>query len=65
MNAKDVLELQNLFTVAAQKAKIRDKIKYKLDMNAETLAEYIKEAFPKMQDSQKVLSFAKTILDIE
>ena len=62
MNAKDVLELQNLFTIAAQRAKIRNKVRYVLNIDAKTLASYIEEAFPKYKNTSKAINLAKVIL---
>lgn len=63
MNYKDALELQNMFTTAAQLAKARNKYEYHLKMNEAVLVELLKKAFPKMKDNVNLLSLAKQILN--
>ena len=63
MTDKDVLELQNMFTTAAQLAKSRNIYTYKLEMNETTLIELLQKAFPSLQDSSKISLWAKKILE--
>ena len=63
MNYKEALELQNMFTTAAQIAKTKNKYEYHLKMNEATLVKLLKKAFPKMKDDTNVLYFARKILN--
>ena len=65
MTDKDVVELQNIFTTAAQIAKSKDKINYVLKMDEDTLIGYLKQAFPKLKDKDKITYLAKTILNAD
>ena len=48
MTEKDILELQNIYTIAAQNAKKNNKIEYKLEMQENVFVEF-KKSFPKYE----------------
>ena len=60
---KDALELQNMFTTAAQLAKIKNKHEFHLKMTEATLVELLKKAFPTIKDEITIINLAKTILN--
>ena len=62
MDYKDVLELQNMFTVAAQRAKANNKYKCHFKITEEELAVSIKKAFPHQSEAE-ALEMAKEILN--
>ena len=62
MDYKDALELQNMFTVAAQMAKKRNKYESHFEITEDELAVYIKKAFPHQSEAE-ALEMAKEILN--
>ena len=62
MDYKEVLELQNMFTVAAQRAKANNKYKCHFEITEEELAVSIKKAFPRQSEAE-ALEMAKEILN--
>lgn len=62
MTDKDILELQNMFTIAAQIAKSKDRLNYVLNLDESTFIEYLKQAFPYIKEEKKLIKLAKTIL---
>lgn len=62
MTDKDVLELLNMFTTAAQIAKAKNTVEYKLEMDEFALAELLKKAFPSISGNTDVLNMARNIL---
>ncbi len=62
MTDKDVLELWNMFTTAAQIAKSKNQVEYHLEINEVVLAELLKKAFPSMKNNEKVINIARNIL---
>lgn len=62
MNYKEALEIQNMFTTAAQIAKARNKYEYHLKINEAALIKLLKKAFPKMKDDTSISNFAREIL---
>lgn len=60
MTSKDALELLNMFTMAAQIAKNKNKIESHWEIDEENLSKLLKQAFPKIKDATKL---AKTILE--
>lgn len=63
MTDKDVLELLNMFTTAAQIAKSRNKYEYNLKMDEVMLAELLKKAFPALSGNINLKNIAKNILN--
>ena len=63
MNYKEVLELQSMYTSAAQIAKSQNKYEYHLEIDESRLTELLKKAFPKLKDNQKISNLAKHILN--
>ena len=62
MTEKDILELQNIYTIAAQTAKKNNKFEYKLKMQENKFIELFKKAFPNMKDNINTADIAKSIL---
>lgn len=62
MTDKDILELSSMFTTAAQLAKSRDKVEYKLEMDVATMSNLLKKAFPTIKDEAKIYALAESIL---
>ena len=62
MTDKDALELQNMFTTAAQLAKSRNKFDSKFEIKEADLIELLKKAFPNMKNETNTISLAKSIL---
>ena len=60
---KDVLELLNMYTAAAQLAKSRNKYEYHEKMNEVVLTELLKKAFPALRNDINVMILAKSILN--
>ena len=63
MSYKDALELLNMFTMAAQIAKSKNKYEVHLDMDEATLAELLKKAFPSLKNKKDVINIAREILE--
>ena len=63
MSYKDALELLNMFTMAAQIAKSKNKYAVHLDMDEATLAELLKKAFPSLKNKKDVINIAREILE--
>ena len=63
MSYKDALELSNMFTMAAQIAKSKNKYEVHLDMDEATLAELLKKAFPSLKNKKDVINIAREILE--
>ena len=63
MSYKDALELLNMFTMAAQIAKSKNKDEVHLDMDEATLAELLKKAFPSLKNKKDVINIAREILE--
>lgn len=63
MTDKDVLELLNMFTTAAQIAKSRNKVEYNLKMDEALLIELLKKTFPAMRNNINLKNIAKHILN--
>lgn len=64
MTDREALELLNMFTKAAQLAKLHNKHKVRLEMNEYELAEIMKKAFPKLSD-EEALDLARRDLGIK
>ena len=62
MRYKEALELQNMYTIAAQIAKSNNKYDYHLEINETKLVELLKKAFPKMKNNENLLNIARNIL---
>lgn len=62
MTEKDIIELQNIYTTAAQNAKKNNKFEYKLEMKENVFIELFKKAFPNMKDNMNTVNIAKSIL---
>lgn len=62
MTDKDALELQNMFTTAAQLAKSRNKVDLKFEIKEADLIELLKKAFPNMKNETNTIKLAKSIL---
>ena len=62
MDYKEALELQNMFTVAAQRAKANNKYECHFEITEEELAVSIKKAFPHQSEAE-ALEMAKEILN--
>ena len=60
---KRALEILSIFTEAAQIAKAKNKVEYKLEMDETTLAGLLKKALPFITDDKKALSLARKILE--
>ncbi len=60
---KEALEMWQIFTVAAQDAKRKNKIEPEFHMSVEELVGYFKKAFPKQKDEEKFVEIAKKILE--
>lgn len=63
MSYKDALELLNMFTMAAQIAKSKNKYEVHLDIDEATLAELLKKAFPSLKNKKDVINIAREILE--
>lgn len=61
MNDKEALELQNMFTTAAQIAKARNQYEYNLKIQEAVFIEMFKKAFPAMRDNINLINIAKNI----
>jgi len=61
MNYKEALELQNMFTTAAQIAKSRNQCEYNIKIQEAVFVEMFKKAFPAMSDNINLLNIAKSI----
>lgn len=59
MTSKDALELLNMFTVATQIAKSKNKVECKFEITETALSNLLKEAFPKLKNANQL---AKSIL---
>ena len=59
MNHKEALELQNMFTTAAQIAKSRNQYEYKFKIQEAAFIEMFKKAFPSMRDNINLINIAK------
>ncbi len=51
MNYKDALELQNMFTTAAQIAKARNKNECNFQIQEDVFIEFFKKAFPTLKNN--------------
>ena len=63
MTSKDALELLNMFTVATQIAKSKNKVESKFEITETALSNLLKEAFPKLKNANqlaKSMSFQTT-----
>lgn len=58
----DVLELQNMFTTAAQLAKAENKYEPKFEYDEQTVTELIQKAFPKLKDKTRLDALVKQIM---
>ena len=63
MNDKDVLELLNMYTTAAQVAKAQNEYEFHFEINEVTLAELLKKAFPHINSNDSAISLAREILN--
>ncbi len=63
MTDKDALELLNMFTIAAQIAKSRNKYEFHLKMQEAVLVELLKKAFPAIKNDVNIVNIAKSILN--
>lgn len=59
MNYKDALELQNMYTTAAQLAKARNQYEYTLKLREAAFIELFKKAFPTLRDNINFINIAK------
>ena len=59
MNHKEALELQNMFTTAAQIAKSRNQYEYNFKIQEAVFVELFKKAFPSMRDNINLINIAK------
>lgn len=64
MTYEEAMELQEMFTKAAQLAKLHNKHKVRLEINEYELAEIMKKAFPKLSD-EEALDLARRDLGIK
>ncbi len=62
MTDKDALELLNMFTIAAQIAKSKNKVEYHLKMDEDVLTELLKKAFPALKNNINLSNIVKDIL---
>lgn len=62
MTDKEALELLNMFTTAAQIAKSKNKQEFHLNVNESILVEWLKKAYPTLNDDINVMNIAKKIL---
>ena len=62
MDYKEALELQNMFTVAAHRAKANNEYECHFEITEDELAMSIKKAFPSKSDAD-ALEMAKEILN--
>ena len=62
MSAEDALELLNMFTTAAQMAKLKNKKEIHLEVDESYLISLLKKAYPKINDNNKLAQLAKNIL---
>ncbi len=62
MTDKEALELLNMFTTAAQIAKSKNKQEFHLNVNEAILVEWLKKAYPTLNDDINVMNIAKKIL---
>ena len=63
MTDRDVLELLNIFTTAAQIAKTRNKHEYHLKITETAMIELLKKAFPSIKNEIKIANIAKNIIN--
>ncbi len=59
MNYKEALELQNMFTTAAQIAKARNQHEYNYKIQEAAFIEMFKKAFPALRDNINFINIAK------
>lgn len=59
MNYKDALELQSMFTTAAQIAKSTNQQEYTYKIQEDVLVEYFKKAFPHLQNNNDIMKIIK------
>jgi len=62
MTHLDVLEMQNMFTIAAQIAKSKNKRSIHLNLDETAIIEILKKAFPSIKDEQHIIRMAKDML---
>ncbi len=62
MDYKDALELQILFTIAAQRAKEKNKIEINYKLDEAVLVEYLKKAYPNLKSTDAIIKLAQTII---
>ena len=62
MTEKETLEILNMFTVAAQKAKINNVRKYDYDLKDATLKRLLKRAFPLLKNNNTLLNNIKNTI---
>ena len=53
---KEALQILNMFMIATQNAKLKNKYEFHYNVQRETLIELFKKAFPLMQDEAKLLN---------
>lgn len=61
MNYKEALELQNMFTKAAQIAKSRNHYEYSFKIQEAVFVELFKKAFPALRDNINLINIAKNV----
>lgn len=61
MRDKDALELLNMFTLAAQNAKAKNKYEFQLKIDENALMQILRKAFPSMK-STNIKNLANNIL---
>ena len=61
MNYKEALELQNMFTTAAQIAKSRNQYEYDYKIQETAFIEMFKKAFPALSDNINFINIAKNV----
>lgn len=62
MSYKDALELLNMFILATQNAKSKNKVDLDYKIDESMLVEFLKKAYPNQKDSSEILKLAKSIL---
>ena len=62
MDYKDALELQIMFTIAAQKAKESNKIEIDYQLDEAVLVDFLKKAYPNLKSSDEITKLAQAII---
>ena len=59
MNYKEVLEIQNMFTTAAQIAKSKNQYESNYKIEEDVFMEFFKKAFPSVQNNISMMNIIK------